>query len=540
MEDQAPPATTDIIVLPVKVSADQASSEIAASRFSTLRLHVGIGLIMAFLVLNLMQYLNEISLQEPEARQIIMAQEMLFRRELTVPTLLSERVTPVGLFHAAVVALATHRLETISPLSARTISVVAFLGLSVLIFALLMPIDPKTAQLAFLILATNAALLSQFANWAGPEIFVAFLLLSTYFFYIVYPDFWLTGLISAVFMAAGLLTDPSLPLFFYPGLILWALCVKNRRRRYLISLFLHSLTALFLAAAWIWFFLKPVSAKAWVELWPSAGLFHLYPGNHFDLLHAMSLLGRTLAALLPWLGVMLYAFKRVSVESEIYRSSRFIFFIILLLTMLNLPDTNHLPIEAIPFFTIVAAFHIDPAKMIPHRMSSGLLLLFWLALAGGSTYCFFADWYSQGIIFAVISLACLMMSQFRFSAIGLTVILSVIGFTAYTHSYIFYQSLTQFDYRQAAKLIVVHAPEDLPIVIDSRIQSLVLAAYVEAAFKRPLHQRALPNFGDYYIVTLSNNPHPNGVNVMELKETPKGPILIQRVKHQRQSGYFLI
>lgn len=495
--------------------------------------HLFVLLVAIFIFVNLVQYMGMMPFSQDEARRVIVAQEMRFSGNYIVPTFFQETSDEMPPAHPILTATLSYPSGAVSNFQARLLSVGAFLFLGLLVYWLMLRVDRRMALTAFVVVMTNYVLLCEFGNLVSPAILLTFFIFAAFFFYILNPVTWVYLIISSVFMGFAILTDGFAPLFLYPALLALCFWVADHPGRRLKFLGVHLLLSLILPLFWL------ILYSAQGELSDAFGMlfrgFYSEAGVTGFLKHLVSYPVWVFGGLLPWTLVLVYAFKSVRIEDEIYRSSLLISAISILLLTLTPGSTVSQIVPAFPFLAIVAAFHINPGKTIHLKFSLAIFWIFTALFFGVGIYFLYRHFYAQALILFVLSLVCLWKARLQYTVFNFALLIMILFLVGYQNGVYFYRAQDQFDFQHAARIVALHLEPDVPVVIHEQVNPIKLGAYLEAQLKRPLYKQHVALFPDYYLLTTPQHLVENGRYVMELSDYPKREmttLVIQRIKQK--------
>jgi len=492
-----------------------------------------VALLAVFLFLNLIAYVNDLPLFGEEHRRCIVAQEMILTGNYITPTLFQTpyyNKPPMQNWMIAASSLLLNNGE-VTRFNARLVTLLCFLIIGFAMYYLLRRNNPTLALVSFLIVCTNYLMLCEYANDAEPDIIITMFTFLSYFFYIKAPTRFIYILISAVFMAAGVLTKGMSVLFFYPAIILYTFRYARNKGKRFGFLGLHLLISLALPAIWVLLFYyhgdaghlmmkfsREISARAEKGLFDYAAHILYYPVRVF-------------AVLMPWTFALIFSFKRNNNKDEIYLTSQLIFLVSFTIFTIIPGSGDRYLMPAYPFFAIAAAYHFDVKKMIS-RKSQALTISLCIAGALGLIGFFITTGYiAQIIIFAIIALICARLYKYRFTIIQFTAIFAFIFFMFYEHGLYYHRTNFRHDYLPNAMKIADRIDNDLPVVIDRDV-NLRTGLYIERQLKRPIFRDGLRQFDRYYYISYPDKTDSTAIELLRVPRIgkPEQAIVLQFVE----------
>jgi len=469
-------------------------------------------LLLGFLCSQLMLYTPRMAFFHEEPRRAVIAQEMLLTGNLVVPTVCQEPYLKKPPLQNWLIALTGRLAGGIEEWSARLVSVLSFAGLGALLFFFLRRHEPELAWPALLVVATNFLMLCEFANKAEPDMLLTACTLGAYVLYMHRPDSWLHVVLSGLCLGAGILTKFLSPLFFYPGIFLIHLLPYRNFRRHAGRLLVHGLVALIPVLIWLALYHRQTDAGSLL-----AGYVHEFagraPGMLLDSLrHLIGYPLKIAVVLLPWTVALVFAYRPVRHPSAIYRSSRVIFFLALLLFMLTPEGRDRYLMPAFPFFAIWCVAHLDGQRIMSRRgQRVGLVLLAMLALAAAG-YWFWTMDLLPALVLAVLAGALLLAARRSppLKLVHFTAVVGLVFFMVYEHGPYYFRAKTMFPFREAAAEISRSVTEEHPLVVDEYFSPLRLVFELERTLQRPCRRWSPAITTPYYYLTIPERTRPSG------------------------------
>ncbi|MBN2432705.1 MAG: glycosyltransferase family 39 protein [Acidobacteria bacterium] len=469
-------------------------------------------LLLGFLSLQLMLYTPRMAFFHEEPRRAVIAQEMLLTGDLVVPTVCREPYLKKPPLHNWLIAAVGRLFGGITEWSSRLISVLAFLGVGSLLFFFLRRHEPTLAWPALLIISTNYLMLCEFANKAEPDMLLTACTLAAYVLYMHRPESWLHIVLSGLCLGAGILTKFLSPLFFYPGIILLHLGPHGYFRRHAARLLVHGLVALIPLLSWLALYDQKADVGSLL-----AGYVQEFTGRApfapiDSLRHLVGYPLKITLVLSPWSLALVFGFRRTAVQSDIYRSSRFMFFLALGLFMLAAGARDRYLMPAFPFFAVWCAAHLDRQRIIPLRIQQIVLALLGSLAAFGAVF-----WFQQEDLLPAITLSILggalflavwrwpPLSVLHFAAVG-----GLVLFLFYEHGLYYYRAKTMFPFREAAVELSQPATTEYPLVVDEYFSPLRLVFELERIRQQPCRRLSPAIQKPYYFLTIPERIHPAG------------------------------
>jgi 4-amino-4-deoxy-L-arabinose transferase-like glycosyltransferase len=466
---------------------------------------VQLGLILLFVFVNLTLHINRVPLFQEEPRAAIIAQEMLFTGEYLVPTFLQEPSHDVKPpLQNWLIAAISMKSGIVSNFNARIFTIVAFLLLGVLVYALLERINADVAFAASAIVLTNFLMLCENGNKGEPDMLLTVFTFLGYFFYIKNPVAIRYIAVSSVFTGLGILAKGIPMAYLYPGLLIHSLLAGQDRWKRVGFLTCHALLSLILPAIW----LLAYSVRGDIfSLFGgfSSGVMGKTGGSFWMHITAQPL--RLLAVFLPWSLVLAFAFKRSETKESVYRSSLWMAvctFVLLLVLVHGSRDRYFMP--AFPFLAIAAAHHVDLEKRLSPKISRLGLLGLSILCIGLGIYCLIEGYYISAVAFLIAGITSLGISRKEFTIFGFAVTLGLFISVVYENGFYFSKTQTSHIPDKVAGDLVKHMERGVPIVIS--VVGNRVAMSLERVSRQPVYSRPMAAFDKYYLVTRSERLDP--------------------------------
>jgi len=462
--------------------------------------------LLIFLFLNTVLYIGFVPLFHEEPRRAIIAQEMLITGNYMIPTVYQEPYIKKPPMQNWMIALTSVMDKTVSNFDTRLPSIISYLLLILIIFNFLRINGDVFAFKAALIAATSYVILFSYSYVAEPDMLLTFLTFAAYILFITNPFKLEYIVFSSLLMGLGILTKGTSPLFFYPGIIVYAIFFSEKKLKFIRNIGLHLL-------------ISATIPLAWLLLYHFSGgdVSNIYGGFYSEAAgrakgsikeiatHILIFPFRVFCALFPWSLVIFFAFKKnVGFKKDPVYISSFIIFLISFLIMAVLPaGKGRYFMPAVPFFAVIAAYHIDEVKLMDIRVRGVILICFSIVFIAGIFYFLFQGIYLQPIIF-FIALAGVYMhyKSGQRSIFADTLILILFFAVGYFNGFYFNKSLYYTNYEEKALEIKTHLDKpDYPIVLDNDINPIKLAVNLERTTAKVIFRRNIANFKNYYLLT---------------------------------------
>lgn len=479
---------------------------VAASAPRNYAPHLVVGM-LAIIAINLLWYANEVPFFHEESRRALVAQEMLLTGDYVVPTSYQQPYYKKPPLQNWLIALASSRGGVVSGLSARIVSVLALLATALAVLAFLRRRQPAIALTAFAITAGNFLMLVEYGNKVEPDILVTAMTTLAFLSYLAGPTRFITVLVSACFMGAGVLTKGLSPLYFYPPVLFYLVVRSQERGRQSAWLALHAILSLLLPALWLWQYHLHGDLGALLASFSSEVSSRHERGVVDAFGHLLYFPLKAALVLAPWSLVLWYARKPAENRDTAYWCCRYGFlFALILFTLLPGGRSRYL-MPAVPLFAIAAAWHIDATKPTGDRLRLFVSLALGLAMVGLGVRMFLAGATLSGALLVGGAVASVWLFRRKLNVLQAGVAASLLLMFAYIHGLYAYRTIDQFDYAATAEEFCAQMTEDLPVVVDDEQNPKWIAFYLEAALKRPVYGTKVAAFPRYYFVTVPAGGH---------------------------------
>jgi 4-amino-4-deoxy-L-arabinose transferase-like glycosyltransferase len=474
--------------------------------------------IFIFLFLNLVIYIEVVPLFHEEPRRALIAQEMLLSKNFVKPTVMGEPYFKKPPLHNWLIASTSLKDMVVSNFNARLPSIFAFVLLGLLLLSL--PIDRQTAIKASLFALSSYVILFSYANKAEPDMLFTFLIFASYYFYIIKPKNTLYVIMSSLFMGASILTKGISPLLFYPPIVFYIAFsakfnhhltnktlrkqdLRDSKKREFQGLLLHLFLSLIPPLVWLLILSFQINMYDFFKT-ASLEIFHRGQGDlKVYVYHLISYPFRIIAATLPFSLVLFFAFKKNSEPDRFYLSAVYIFIWIFLLFLLSPAGCGRYFMPAIPFFAIIAAYHINGEKMFDINIRRILLFIFSIAFIVAIPVYLLKGFFIQVVIF-MVALAFLYyyFKKPPQDVIKETLILLMIFVIGYFHGYYFYKSEKPYKYDKITEIDKLKEEKSIPVFFDKSLKyNLKLALYLERKMKKIVFAGNNSIYKDYYYFT---------------------------------------
>lgn len=479
--------------------------------------------VMLYLAVTFSLYVDRMTLLHEEPRRTIVAQEMILRGDYVVPSVFQRPYFKKPPFHNWLIALTALPGGHVSARGARSLSLAAFLGLGGLVYVLLRRTHPAGAAVAALMTLTSYLAACEYANRAEPDMLLALLGFLTYFFYMKRPWRWPYLLLSALCMGLGILTKGVLPLFFYPGMLIWILTGGRPRARGLALLGLHLLLSLVAPALWA------------AALWQRGDLGALLHTGMLEIAsktsggaaafirHLYTYPLRLVLVLLPWSVAVAVAFRRAPHRGALYRSSFWIALCAVAAFTLASGSRDRYILPAIPFLALVAAHHFDGDRHVPRLPGQLLLGFLGLACLAGAVAGIALGYFPQAAVFLAATGIAAVLLRRHWRAVDYALVVALFVITAYEHGVYYHRAVRKGSYDTAVSQIGERADPAWPLVVDEHVPLIHLAFYLQAGLGRPVYGSGVAPGGHYYLITTPSRADSAGRELLRLPY-PRGDV----------------
>lgn len=479
----------------------------------------------AYLLLTLLAYLPLMRWSHEEARRAIVAQEMLLGGDWAAPTIYQRPYYKKPPFHNWLIALSAGPDGVVAPAGARLVSIVAFGLTGAAVFWLARPLGRRRALLGLAATLTNYLVLCEYASLAEPDAVLTLVTFLAYAAWIRGPAHpgWLA--LSAALMGMGILTKGVSPLFFYPGALLAT--ALRRERRHGSLLLVHALLALVLPGLWA----AALAARgSWGELVSTAGaeVVDKAAGTVGAFLgHLVTYPARMFMVLLPWSLLALLGFRRPGGSSAtlLRRSSALAALVALAVFTLAAASRDRYLLPAIPFLGLVMAHYVDPDRLLPRPSTVGLFGV--LAVAGlvGAGWIGLKGLFLQAAVLAAAGSVATVLAFRRHRLLEGGALVGALMLTLYAHGVYYERTVRLVPSAPAARQIAAAVARDpgLPVVVEAQVDLIHVAVDLEGLLRRPVHDRAIAQFGRFYLLTNSRFPEPGAREILRIPY-PRGDV----------------
>ena len=463
---------------------------------------------------NLSLYTEIVPFFHHEPQRTLIAQEMLIKKEFIKPTVMGKDYFNKPPLQNWLIALTSIKSGVISNFKARLISIISFilLGISMLfVFK-----DTSDGIKASLITISSYVLLFSYANQAEIDMLFTFLMFASYFLFIKSPSSYFFIAASAIFMGLSILAKGISPILFYPPVFFYILISEKGNIALLKMLLLHFVIAITLPVIWLALLSLDINLLAFLENARSEMLNRGSFAFKDYLYHLLSFPLRMLVATVPYSIVLIFYFKKgLFKDIPVYMSSLLIFSWIFILMLFFPAGSGRYFMPAIPFFAIIASYHINCEKSFSKVSKNILLFLFFITLLAGSIFYLFKGYIFQPAIFTgTMIYIYYYFKKPAFNIIKETSILVMIFSIIFFHGYYFYRSKSYYNYN-SLMLPAELTTSKTPIVFDKIYsRDRKLAIHFERISKKVVYIEGVKNFDNYYYVTNKNNEGCNNLSIL--------------------------
>ena len=424
-------------------------------------------LLLIFIFINLLFYIERMPLIHEEPRRAIIAQEMLITHHFVVPKIYHKPYVKKPPLQNWAIALFGYKNRFVSNTDARLPSIFSLIILGMAIFLLLKK-NPKRAFWSSAIAMTSYVMINSYANKAEPDMMVTMFTFLAYLFYIIGEENIVYIGLSSVFMGLGILTKGVSPVFFYPGIILYIFFYKDRKLKHFGYLLLHLLLSLILPAIWLFAYYSGGNIDSIIHGFSSEAAARASGGFIRFIKHLFVFPIRVISACFPWSVIIFFIYKRKVYEKDnIYNSSLMIFLFSFVLMEILPGGRGRYFMPAIPFLSIVAANHLDTDKIFSKNLLKYIYYFMMVVPVAVAIYFLKNGYIAQSIILLLLAVSIYIVSKtlFRVSSFGLVLALYI--FILYIHGLYFYKSTHYYNYKLYAKSSLEKMDnKNLPLVVD--------------------------------------------------------------------------
>ena len=452
----------------------------------TMKIYVYI-LLLLFILLHLILYTNIVPLYHEEPRRAIIAQEMLLSNNFLKPTVLKETYLKKPPFHNWCIALTSLKDKYISNFEARLPSILSYIVLSTILL-LFFNIKNNGIEASTYILISFSFIFS-YAIKAEPDMLFTTLLFISFLFYVKNNNFSCI-LISSLLMSLSILTKGISPIFFYPPICIYYLFFEKDKINEFKKLLIHLSLSLILPIIWLLLLTLQIDVMsiintAYSEIFLRDSInYSRYIG------HLLTFPLRALMATMPISLLLLFSPKKQNIiKDKLYILSFFLFLWIFILLWIYPSGKGRYFLPAVPFFCILASYHIDTQKLFNKTLKKALLIIFALSLIIAIPFYLYHRFYIQGLIF----LLTLMFIFYYYNKPALNILMDTIILTSiYTviffHGPYFYKRVAYYNYEDQFNHIIekINNATD-PIYFDNSTKNdLKLAFFITRSTKKQL------------------------------------------------------
>ncbi|MBP7669021.1 MAG: glycosyltransferase family 39 protein [Candidatus Eisenbacteria bacterium] len=491
--------------------------------------------VMLYLAVTLSLYIGRLTFIHEEPRRAIVAQEMIQRGDYIAPTVFHRPYFKKPPFHNWLIALSALPSGRVTERGARSVSVIAFLALGALVYASLRRTRPELALPAALMTLTSYLTACEYGNWAEPDMLLGLLGFLAYFFYMKEPRRPLSFALSVLFMGMGILTKGVLPLFFYPGLLVWLLtggAPRGRAQARALGLLgLHLVLALAVAGAW--------AGALWMRgdlgKLLHTGVTEIADKSTGTITHFLTHLAvypvRIGIVLLPWTLAVALAFRRARSGDRMYRSSFWIALTSLLALVVASGSRDRYILPAVPFLAIVGAWHFDRERPVAPWLGRVTIAFLGLVCAAAIVMGIRLGYTVPVIVMAAALVALAWLFTRRFRALELALIAALFIVTGYEHGIYYDKAERKGNYDALVSAIAERADASVPLVVDEGVPMIHLAFYLEAGLGRPVYGSGVAKFDRFFLLTTPKRAKPGGKEILRVSypRNDVGEIIVQEL-----------
>lgn len=483
-------------------------------------------------------YLDRLPWAHEEPRRAIVAQEMILTGQHVQPTVCQRPYSKKPPLHNWAIALAAGRDGVVRPGEARAVSLAAFLLLGGAVYLLVRREMPGAAPAALLATLTNYLMAGEYSRLAEPDMLFALLTFLAYFIYMRDPARLPALALSSLCLGSAILVKGVAPLFFYPGLILYAALRAPDRRRRLLRLALHAAMALIPPLLWAAALagegrLEPMLAVVAAEV---AGKATGSLGAHARHLAEFPL--RLFAVLLPWPALLIAARRPAPARGALYWTSLYAAAIAFALFLLAPGARERYLLPAVPYFAIVTAHHFDARRLVPRAAAGAWIAVTALAGIAAGAFLLARGIVPQALILFVAATAAAAIARRRLRWLELGLVTAGVLLLVHTHGVLFYRTTYRPATLPAARALAGEIRPGLPVLIEPRAGLLGLAVDLEGLIGRPLHDRDAFDFDEHYLITDRDHLDGRGRLILRLPPVRRGggEVVLQEIRDRDARG----
>lgn len=326
-------------------------------------------------------------LYKEEPRRVLIAQEMLLTGDFISPTVFQKPYWKKPPLHNWSIAACAGGDGLLTKLEARRPTLGAFVLLGAGVFVLLRLTAPG-AHAVFGVLASmlSGIMLVEYARTAQPDMLLTMFCLFSYAAFMLRPAGRLHLIASSVFMGCSILVKGYGPVFFYPGLLMYALMFESRRMWWIRRLLLHAALSLVLPLLWVGLYAADNDVWRLFGVLGSEVAIRAEGGGGGFFTHLLAFPLKMLLALLPWPVVLLFVRKNIRMKrTQVFLSSMCIAISSFTIFWLLQNSLERYLLPAIPFFGILLAHWIAKDATLHsayQRIISTLIVLASLGAGG--------------------------------------------------------------------------------------------------------------------------------------------------------------
>jgi 4-amino-4-deoxy-L-arabinose transferase-like glycosyltransferase len=462
-------------------------------------------------------HLDALPLYHEEPRRAIIAQEMILSGDYVSPTVYQQAYTKKPPLQNWLIALLAWPEGVVSNTDARLPSLLSMLGLGAVAFGLLRGrerVDPVLGALAAM---TPLLMFLEFGRKSEPDMLLTFLTFASYALYMASMETERTSggggrrrvafVASAACMGLGILTKGLSPLFFYPGMLVYALVFSGRRWMMVRDIGLHLGLSLVLPLAWLALYVLQGDGERLLSGF-SSQVADRVEGGTMDLLrHAAVYPFIVFVSLMPWTGVMLVYWRRIRLVREpLFLSSALIMATSLLVLLLspNAVDRYYMP--AFPFFGVLVGYWLAGRLTFTEAFGRMLRMVFCataaLACLVGAGYLAYMGAWSL-LVWPALALAAVAAYYLRAPSGFRSHALWLLGLLYVLNVFVLYSGRVAESPSQrpaAERMHAIVSKDPLPVVVEDFNPIRLLVNYTRVAGS-PVHKHPPDPDAAYYLLS---------------------------------------
>ena len=479
-------------------------------------------LLFGFILFNITIYANIIPLYHEEPRRALVAYEMLLSKNFIVPTILQETYLKKPPFHNVLIALTSLGDKYISNVEARLPSILSYILLCISIF--FTPVSKREGITASIYLLLSYSFLFSYGFKAEPDMLFTTLIFLSFLFYIK-KDRLVYLFISSLFMSLSILTKGISVLFFYPPMLFYIIYYEKNKTKNLKLLLMHFMLSLLLPAVWLVLLSFHTNLTALIK----TSYNEIFLRGTIDyknyIVHLLIFPFRAIMATVPISLLFIFAFKKQNIKKDkLYRCSILFFLWIFFLIWLYPSGRGRYFLPAIPFFCILATYHVDTEKYFNLTLRKAILIIFAVLLIIGIPFDLYNQFYIQALAFMLTLI--FILYYYNKPALPLlkeTILLVSIYVVIFFHGPFLYKTKAYYNYdKHFTHVVNKWNNNKLPIYFDNTTKDdLKLAFFVTRTTQQHIGVLHNEKRNKYYLVSYKNYTNCSVLDRIDYKPKPR-------------------